>query len=63
MSSAENHGKQHKKGSLLKPEDPLLWKIEKQVDAANQHLRLALSLIRKETSRINKAAKEGKHEF
>ena len=60
MSSAENHGKQHRKGRLLKLEDPLLWKIEKQVDAANQHLRLALSLIRKEISRINKPAKEEK---
>jgi hypothetical protein len=47
-----------RKGSLLKPEDPLLWKIEKQLDAANQHLRLALSLIRKELARINKAAKK-----
>jgi len=45
-----------RKGSLLKPEDPLLWKIEKQVDAANQHLRIALSLIRKELGRNNKAA-------
>jgi len=42
------------KGRLLYPDDSPLWKIEKQVDAANQHLRLALSLIRKEISRLNK---------
>jgi len=47
----------NRKGSLLKPEDSALWKIEKQVDAANQHLRLALSLIRKETRRDNKPGK------
>jgi len=46
-----------RKGGLLNPEDSALWKIEKQIDAANQHLRLALSLIRKELGRNNKPAK------
>jgi len=41
----------NRKGRLFKPDDDVLWKIEKQVDAANQHLRLALSLIRKEIKR------------
>jgi len=48
--------KKRRKGSLLNPDDPALWKIEKQVDAALQHLRIALSLIRKEIVRVNKAA-------
>jgi len=58
MTDSENHEKQQRKGSLLKLDDPALWKIEKQVDAANQHLRLALSLIRKETRRLNNPDKE-----
>ena len=48
--------KKRRKGSLLNPDDPALWKIEKQVDAALQHLRIVLSLIRKEIVRVNKAA-------
>ena len=32
----------------------LLWRLEKQVDAAHQHLRLALSLIRKEIAKQQK---------
>ena len=36
-----------KKGSLLS-DSPIIWKIEKQVDAAHQHIRIALRLIRQE---------------
>ena len=32
----------------------LLWKVEKQLDAANQHIRIGLSLVRKEISRVER---------
>jgi len=31
-----------------------LWQIERQVDAAEQHVRLALNLVRQELARTNK---------
>lgn len=44
-----------RRGKLLDSDEDNLWKAEKQVDAAMQHLRLALSILRKELSRLNKA--------
>jgi len=35
-------------------EDPCLWKIEAQLDAAQQHINIAVSLIRKITARQRK---------
>lgn len=40
-----------REGALLSLTTDELWKLEKQLDAAEQHIRLAISLVRKQIAK------------